>query len=88
MKKSQRQEIGDRLTIVDSDHHDLNLEMQQKGHGLTLPIAIGENVRQDSNVTILKGVTIGSYSVISSGAVVTKNIPTRVVADGVPAKVL
>ncbi len=80
--------LGDRLTIIDCDHHDLNPETRRKGHGLTSPIAIGENVRQGSNVTILKGVTIGSDSVISSGAVVTKNIPTRVVADGVPAKVL
>ena len=37
---------------------------------------------------ILSGVTIGRESVIGAGAVVTKNIPERVVSVGVPAKVV
>jgi len=40
------------------------------------------------NVTICPGVTIGENSVIAAGAVVTKNIPSNVVAGGVPAKVI
>ena len=40
------------------------------------------------NVTILPGVTIGEYSIIAAGSVVTKDIPTGVLAGGVPAKVL
>jgi maltose O-acetyltransferase len=39
-----------------------------------------------SNVTILKGVTIGKNSIIGNGSVVTKNIPENVVAAGNPAK--
>lgn len=38
--------------------------------------------------TILKGVTIGKGAVIAAGSVVTKDIPERVVAAGVPAKVI
>ena len=75
VKKPQLQEIGNRLTVLDSDHHDFNPETQGKGHGLTSPIAIGENIWLGSNVTILKDVTIGKNSVISSGAVVTKIHP-------------
>ncbi|MCX5680664.1 MAG: acyltransferase, partial [Candidatus Omnitrophica bacterium] len=37
---------------------------------------------------ILDGVTIGEYSVIGMGAVVTKDIPPYSVAVGVPAKVI
>ena len=41
-----------------------------------------------SNVTILKGVTIGRGSVIAAGAVVTKSCPPYSIIGGVPAKVL
>ncbi len=37
---------------------------------------------------LLPGVTIGKYSQIGAGAVVTKNIPEFSVAVGIPAKVL
>ena len=37
---------------------------------------------------ILSGVTIGSRSIVAAGAVVNKNIPSRVMVGGVPAKVL
>jgi acetyltransferase-like isoleucine patch superfamily enzyme len=37
---------------------------------------------------ILPEVTIGQYSVIAAGSVVTKSIPDKVIAGGMPAKVL
>jgi len=40
------------------------------------------------NVTILKGVTIGSESVIGINSMVTKDIPKNVVAVGNPARVV
>ena len=40
------------------------------------------------NAVITKGVAIGDNSVIAAGAVVTKNIPSNVVAGGVPARVI
>ena len=40
------------------------------------------------NVTILKGVTIGSESVIGINSMVTKDIPQNVVAVGNPARVV
>jgi len=48
--------------------------------------AISHNRR--ANVTVLKGVTIGSGSVIGLGSIVTKSIPSGVVAAGSPARVL
>lgn len=37
---------------------------------------------------VLPGVTIGRYSIISAGSVVAKDVPDRVIAGGVPARVL
>ena len=39
-------------------------------------------------VKILPGVTVGSYSVISAWSVVNTDIPSNVIAGGVPAKII
>jgi len=41
-----------------------------------------------ASVTILPGVTIGSKSFVAAGSVVTKDVPSRVLVAGVPAKVI
>lgn len=41
-----------------------------------------------ANAMIFPGVTIGEYSIIGAGAVVTKSIPAYSMALGVPAKVV
>ena len=50
-------------------------------------IKIGNNVWVGANVVINPGVTIGDNSVIGSGSVVTKDIPSDVVAVGNPCRV-
>jgi acetyltransferase-like isoleucine patch superfamily enzyme len=69
--------------------HPINSE-QRRTEPLTQskPIHIGNNVWLGASVTIIGGVTIGDGSVIAAGAVVTKDIPTGVVAGGVPCKVI
>lgn len=52
------------------------------------PIVIGDDVWIGGNVTVNPGVTIGSNVVIGSGSVVTKDIPSGVVAAGNPCRVL
>ena len=52
------------------------------------PVIIGENVRIESRVIILKGVTIGDNTVIGAGSVVAEDIPSGVLAAGVPCKVI
>lgn len=49
-------------------------------------IVIGSNVFIGSNSTILYGVTIGDNVIIGAGSVVTRDIPSGVVAAGVPCK--
>ncbi len=52
------------------------------------PVTIGENVRIEMRATILAGVTIGDNTVIGAGSIVTKDIPSGVLAVGVPCKVI
>ena len=52
------------------------------------PIHIGSKVWIGAGVIVTKGVTIGDNSVIAAGAVVTHDIPSNVIAAGVPARIL
>ena len=52
------------------------------------PVHIGSGVWFGASVTVLPGVSIGDEAVIAAGAVVTKDVPPRTVAAGVPAKVI
>lgn len=46
---------------------------------------IGNGVFIGANATVLSGVTISKETMVGAGSVVTKNIPERVLAVGVPA---
>lgn len=51
-------------------------------------VIVKKNAWLGLNVTICPGVTIGKYSVVAAGAVVTKDVPDYAVVGGVPAKVI
>ena len=51
-------------------------------------VTIGSNVYIATDVTILKGVTIGDNCIIGAGSVVNKSIPANSVAVGVPCRVV
>lgn len=52
------------------------------------PIVIGNGVWLASDVTVCGGVTIGDNTVVAAGAVVTKDLPSGVLAGGVPCRVI
>ena len=52
------------------------------------PVVIGSDCWFGANVTICPGVTIGHGCVIGAGSVVTRDIPPRSFAAGVPCKVI
>lgn len=54
---------------------------------LKAPVSIGNNCWIGANSIILPGVTIGDYSVVAAGSVVTKNVPSGVLVAGNPAVV-
>ena len=68
--------------------HPLDYETRNKGLEYAKPITVGNNVWIGGNVCIMPGVCIGNNVVIGGGSVVTKNIPSNVVAVGNPCKVL
>ena len=51
-------------------------------------VSIGSGCVIGSNATILPKIKIGDGSIIGGGSVVTKNIPPRVIAAGVPARII
>ncbi len=76
-----------RCLIIDSDFHGLRPDNRDSG-GLPAPVEIGNNVFIGTDVIILKGVHIGNGAVIGAGSVVTKDIPSRAIAAGNPARVI
>lgn len=52
------------------------------------PVIIGDNVWIGGGAILLPGGTIGSNTVIGAGSVVTKDIPSNVVALGNPCRVI
>ena len=52
------------------------------------PVTIGSDCWFGANVVVCPGVTIGEGCVIGAGSVVTRDIPARSFAAGVPARVI
>lgn len=50
------------------------------------PVVIGKGAWISIGAMLLPGSSVGDYSVIAAGAVVTKPIPEKVIAGGTPAK--
>lgn len=86
--------------IMDTDAHNLDWkircseETNEYGESVDMvtaasaPIVIEDNVLVGARCIILKGVTIGARSIIGSGSIVTKDIPSDCIAAGNPCKVI
>ena len=66
----------------------LDYKERNKGLEYAKPIKVGNNVWIGGNVTVLPGVSIGDNVVIGAGSVVTKDIPSNVIAVGNPCRVI
>ncbi|MBU9721243.1 MULTISPECIES: sugar O-acetyltransferase [Bacillaceae] len=85
--------IGDNVLIgpnvsLYTPNHAIDAEERKQGYEVSLPITIGENVWIGGSVTIVPGVKIGDNTIIGAGSVVTKDVPSNVIAAGVPCKVI
>lgn len=79
--------FGPRVCLYTAGHPiDAEIRNQQLEYGKS--ITIGNSVWVGGNTVINPGVTIGDNVVIGSGSVVTKDIPSNVVAAGVPCRVI
>ena len=77
--------IGHNVVIATLNH---NMDPAKRANLLPAPVRIGEDAWLGANVTVLPGVTIGDGCVIGAGSVVTKDIPSNVVAVGNPCRVM
>ncbi|MDF2668955.1 MAG: maltose acetyltransferase [Paenibacillus sp.] len=68
--------------------HPLDAEQRNQGLEYAYPISIGNNVWIGGGVTVLPGVTIGDNTIVGAGSVVTKDIPSGVIAVGNPCRVI
>lgn len=79
--------IGTHVIIMDSDFHRLEPERRTESPE-PQAIILEDNVWLGARVIVMRGVTIGAGSVIGAGSIVTRDIPPRSVAVGLPAKVI
>jgi len=77
--------LGHYTFVMDNDQHDV---VRHSELPRSEPVIIEDHVWIGSKAVILPGVHIGSRAVIGAGSIVTKDIPSRCVAAGNPARVL
>lgn len=85
--------VGDNVmfgpnVVIATANHPLDPSLRKNGYQYNKDVIIEENVWIGAGVIVVPGVKIGKNSVIGAGSVVTKDIPSNVVAVGNPCKVL
>jgi len=68
--------------------HPIDHKVRASGLEYAKPIIIGEDVWVGGSAVICPGVTIGDRTIIGAGSVVTKDIPSDVIAGGNPCRVI
>lgn len=86
-------EIGDNVLFgprvgIYTSNHAIDARERAAGGCFAKKVKIGSNVWIGAGVHINQGVSIGNNTVIGSGSVVTKSIPSNVIAAGVPCKII
>lgn len=87
--------IGDNVDM----NRNFGIKAHDFGHRVFIPlygeflsssgkVTIGSNIYFGTDVTVLKGVTIGDNCIIGAGSIVSKSIPSNSVAAGVPCRVI
>jgi len=80
--------LAEMCVVRDSDH------LRDPGGAISAhryssaPVVVGRDAWLASRVIVLKGVSVGAGATVGAGAVVTKSIPPRSLALGVPARVV
>jgi maltose O-acetyltransferase len=88
-----RIEFGDRCLLGPGVHvytatHPLDPDARAEGLERGEPVTVGEDVWIGGRAVLNPGVTVGSRSVVASGAVVTDDVPEDVLVQGNPATVV
>lgn len=80
-------QIGPNVQLL-TPTHPIDPELRRAKWEAAKPIVIGDNVWLGGGVIVCPGVTIGENTVVGAGAVVTRDLPSNVVAVGNPARVI
>ncbi len=79
--------FGPNVTVATAGHPILP-QLREQAYQYNASVHIGKNCWLGAGAIVLPGVTIGDNVVIGAGSVVTKDIPSNVVAVGNPCRVL
>lgn len=76
------------ITLRTSDSHAIIDLGARRQVNFPEPVVIGPHVWIGQEALVMKGVTIGAGSIVAGRAVVTRPVPPRALAAGVPARVI
>lgn len=93
--------IAHNVNIFDNQTHSVDSTIRHQQHLYTMnhpypkdmdlgarPVMIEDDVWIGCNAIILRGVTIGTKSIVGAGSVVTQNVPSGVLVAGNPAQII
>lgn len=82
--------LASNVFLADALHGYNRIDIPFKYQGMVrvAPITIKKGCWIGQNVVVMPGITIGEMSIIGANSVVTKDIPSRSVAVGSPARVI
>jgi acetyltransferase-like isoleucine patch superfamily enzyme len=80
--------VAEHCTIRDQDHQVDPDERLRETESRSAPVHLASKVWLGAGVRVLRGSAIGEGSIIAANAVVHGEIPARVIAGGIPARVL
>jgi maltose O-acetyltransferase len=90
---TNRVAFGDRCMLGPGVHvytptHPIDPDERATGRERGRPVTVGDDVWIGGRAVLNPGVTVGNEAVVASGAVVTDDVPDRVVVGGNPARVI
>ena len=81
-------DISSGVSIFSHSHDSWEMVHYEKCKTIPAVTTICNNVWIGTNAIIMSGVTIGEYSVVGAGAIVTKNVPENSIVVGNPARII
>lgn len=82
-------QVGEYVCIHDNNHlyNDLDTPIRRQGFETEIT-KIGNDCWIGSHCTILKGSELSNQSILGANSVLNKKLPERIIAGGVPAKII